>query len=204
MDSNIVNFIATELEAEIITGKLSPGALLQQELLAARFRVSRQPVRAALDVLGAKGLVTRRPDRSVEVSELSAEDAGEVLAIRKLLEPNALSLAIGRLTDHDLLLARQALERFEHEQAPENLVQHDTDFHMALYRACENETMVELIANLRKTNQRAYLGQPLGSKARTACITAHRNILTAVGEQDSETAVKLLIQHFNISKEREH
>ena len=202
MDPKTANIIAAALEDEIIAGKLAPGTALQQEVLADRFNVSRQPVRAALQVLAAKELVARRPDRSVEVTGLSPSVGSEVLSIRILLEPEALAQAIPNLTVQDLLLARQALERFEYEDSPERLGQHDLEFHLALYRPCHNETMIGLITSLRKSNQRAYLGQPLGSKSRQSCIESHGEILEAVSDRDENRARKLLVAHFDIARER--
>jgi DNA-binding GntR family transcriptional regulator len=203
MDPNIQNIISNTLEEEIINGQLMPGSLLQQEELADRFGVSRQPVRAALDILGAKGLAVRRPNRTIEVCGLHSEAAQEALAIRKLLEPEALKASIMNLTAQNILIAKQALERFEIETKAENLAQHDTDFHLALYCQCENKILLDLISDLRRTNRRAYLGQPLGSGTRDICIKTHRDLLEAVSAKDSPRATEILIQHLDISKERD-
>ena len=198
MNPNIVDSIVNALEEDIISGKLEPGSLLQQESLADRFKVSRQPVRSALEVLGAKGFAQRRPDRSLEVSAFTSKEADEVLGIRKLLEPEAFRQAIPHLTDQDILLAKQAVERFEYESSPEKLAEHDLEFHLALYRPCGNQTLIDLIINLRKSNQRAYQSQPPGSQNRDRCIEIHQEIIEAVSNRDSELAEGLLIQHFDI------
>ncbi|WP_162933100.1 GntR family transcriptional regulator [Roseovarius sp. EL26] len=203
MNSNIPNHISTTLENEIINGHLMPGALLQQEELAERFGVSRQPVRAALDILGAKGLAERRSNRTVEVCKLHSEAGHEALAIRKLLEPEALAASMPKLSPQDLLAAKQAQERFEIETTPANLAQHDADFHMALYGRCENTVLLRLISDLRRLNQRAYLGQPLGSQARDHCIASHWQLLDAVSANDTTIATQLLLLHFDISKARD-
>ena len=203
MDSESLNTISRTLENEIISGKLLPGSLLQQEELAERFRVSRQPIRAALDILSAKGLTEKRPNRTVEVRRLHPGAAEDTLAVRKLLEPEALLGSIDRLTPADLLVAKQAQERFEIETDPDRLAQHDTDFHLALYSKCENRVLLDLISNLRRLNRRAYLGQPLGSAARELCIQAHWQLLDAVTQQDWNRAIALLKEHFDHIKERD-
>ncbi len=203
MDPNIPNQISKTLEDEIINGRLMPGSLLQQEELADRFGVSRQPVRAALDILGAKGLAERRSNRTVEVCALHDGAAQEALAIRKLLEPEALRASIVNLTSQNLLAAKQAQERIEIETDTEILAQQDTDFHLALYGQCHNKILLDLITDLRRTNRRAYLGQPLGSRARNLCNKAHRQLLKAATAKDELSACKILIQHFDISMERD-
>ncbi|WP_282610085.1 GntR family transcriptional regulator [Pelagibius sp. Alg239-R121] len=202
MDTKAANHIADAVEEEIVFGQLRPGDLLQQEALAERFGVSRQPVRTALEILTAKDLLSRRADRSLEVIGLPQAASEEVLAIRRLLEREALSLAFDNLTDRDLLIAQQAVELFEIEGEPQQLAQRDIDFHLALYRPCRNATLVKLITELRRTNIRAYLGQPLGSSAREACTGAHRDILEACKAGNRGKALALLDTHFDIAQER--
>ncbi|SNZ19528.1 GntR family transcriptional regulator [Cohaesibacter gelatinilyticus] len=203
MDTESSNTISQTLETEIINGKLLPGSLLQQEELAERFGVSRQPIRAALDILSAKGLAEKRPNRTVEVGGLHLGAAEETLAVRKLLEPEALLGSIDQLTPADLLIAKQAQERFEIETDSDRLAQHDTDFHLALYAKCGNRVLLDLIVSLRRLNRRAYLGQPLGSTTRELCIHAHWQLLDAVSQQDSDRAISLLQEHFDHVKERD-
>ena len=203
MDSNSSDIISQTLENEIINGKLQPGSSLQQDELAERFGVSRQPVRAALDILSAKGLAEKRPNRTLEVGRLHQGAAEEILAVRKLLEEAALLASIADLTPINLLSARQAQERFELETDADRLAQHDTDFHMSLYAKCGNRVLLDLITDLRRMNRRAYAGQPLGSATRDFCIRSHWELLDAVTEKDSGKAIALLKNHFEYNKEQD-
>ena len=202
MDPNIHTQIVRTLEAQILNGTLSPGAVLQQEDLAALFQVSRQPIRAVLEILAAKQLATRRPNRTFEVARLPEDTAREALAIRKVLEPMALAASIHRLSKRNLLRARQAQELFEIEDVPECLAEHDTAFHLALYSECQNALLLDQIASLRALSRRAYAAQPLGSNAREACIASHWDLLTTVEKQDADTAQAILMTHFDIAKDR--
>lgn len=202
MDSNTPHHIAETLSNEILTGHLRPGDLLQQEELARRFGVSRQPVRAALDILGAKGLAERLGSRTVAVRGLHAGAGDEALALRRMLEPQALRLSLPHLTAQDLLAAKQAHERFEIEEDSAQLAEHDTAFHLALYARCDNKMLLDLITDLRLTQRRAYLDQPLGSETRTHCIRAHSDLLDAARAGDMARATALLDAHFDIAKTR--
>jgi DNA-binding GntR family transcriptional regulator len=201
MNTKTQDLIAQTLEDEIISGKLLPGFVLHQEELADRFGVSRQPIRAALDALTAKGLAERCANRSIEVSALHTQTVEEIIEIRNLLEVKALTASTMKLTGQDLLAARQALERFELEEIPENLFNIDMQFHMALYSRCNNQTLLKMITDLRRTSRRAYLGQTLGSHTRNRCIDEHQKLYEAVAEQDVAKARSLLLAHFNIPKE---
>ena len=60
-----------------------------------------------------------------------------------------------------------------------------------------------MIFDLRKTNCRIYVGHPLGASARSRGIEPHWQLLEAVTATDAENAKKILIEHFDLSKERE-
>src|SRR5918993_1976159 len=94
--------IAAALRAEILAGETRPGALLRQEDLAARFAMSRIPVRDALRLLEAEGLVTIATNRGAQVTQLSRDEIAEIHHLRILLETNCLSLAVTRVNDTDL------------------------------------------------------------------------------------------------------
>lgn len=200
MNTKTQDLIAHTLEDDIISGKLMPGFVLHQEELAERFGVSRQPIRAALDILTEKGLAERCANRSIEVSALHTQTAQEIIEIRNLLEVQALTASMCLLTKQDLLSARQALERFIIEEKAENLFHIDMQFHMALYNRCNNQTLLNMITDLRKTSRRAYLGQPLGSHTRNRCIEEHQKLYEAVAEQNAHKATALLLTHFNIPR----
>src|SRR3982751_5607720 len=88
--------IAAALRADILAGSTKPGTLLRQEDLAARFAMSRIPVRDALRLLEAEGLVTIATNRGAQVARLSRSEVSEIYHLRDLLECDCLELAIPR------------------------------------------------------------------------------------------------------------
>src|SRR5262245_44671843 len=94
--------VAAALRAEILSGEARPGTLLRQEDLAARFAMSRIPVRDALRLLEAEGLVSIATNRGAQVVELSRDEVAEIYHLRILLECNCLSVAMARMTDTEL------------------------------------------------------------------------------------------------------
>ena len=92
--------LARELQAEIVTGRIPLGARLRQEDLAARFGVSRTPVREALRQLQAIGLVEQLGHRGALVRRFSAEECRNVYLVRAELEGLAAERAAGRLTGY--------------------------------------------------------------------------------------------------------
>lgn len=189
------NNIADTLRQEIEARLLPPDTVLRQEELAERFRVSRQPVRQALDRLLAEGLVVRRSDRGLAVAGLSAEESRDLAALRVLLESEALRLALPRLAPRELRRAARLAEDLAEEEDPAAIEALDVAFHATLYGACGNARLLRLIDSLRREGRRAYTLQPPGSAFRAAMAEQHETILAACRDGDIAAAVAALAAH---------
>src|SRR5918911_734747 len=93
--------LAHELQAEIVTGRIPLGARLRQEDLAARFGVSRTPVREALRQLQAIGLVEQLGHRGALVRSFTPEECRNIFLVRAELEGLAAERAAGSLSAAD-------------------------------------------------------------------------------------------------------
>lgn len=93
--------VLRELRADIVAGVLRPGDQVVQESLAARYGVSRVPLREALKILEGEGLVVYYPHRGYFVMELSVDDLAEVYRLRSILEAEAIAHAVPQLTSLD-------------------------------------------------------------------------------------------------------
>src|SRR5436190_13925962 len=89
------------LRAEILSGRLEPGAELAEVALSEQLGVSRGPLREAIGRLAAEGLVTVRPRRGAVVRSLSKEEFLELYQVREALETMAVRLAVPRLAADD-------------------------------------------------------------------------------------------------------
>ncbi|MBZ9789042.1 GntR family transcriptional regulator [Rhizobium sp. 3T7] len=196
------NTIATALRREIEGGRLQPGTVLKQELLAQRFGVSRQPVRQALDRLLASGLLDRRPDRSLAVAGLTEEQARELADIRAALESMALRGALPTLGDSDLRKAQRLNEDLVEEEDPATLEELDVAFHRTLYGRCGNARLLSMIDELRRESRRAYSRQPKGSDERVILHTEHHAIIEACARRDEAAALQALSDHLQMTTAR--
>ncbi|WP_238318488.1 GntR family transcriptional regulator [Thalassospira australica] len=187
--------ITDALRADIETGLIAPGTVLKQEEVAARFGVSRQPVRHALERLHASGLLEKRSDRSLAVTALMAKDVRALCQIRVSLEITALKLSAPNLTAGALRKARRLNEDLIEEEEPEILAELDQDFHQTLYGACGNERLLGMISEFRSETRRAYAMQPMGSQTRSAFYEEHSLILEALGANDIDAACDVLSTH---------
>ena len=105
---------ATELIRQaIVDGRLEPGRRLKEEELARELGISRTPVREALLMLQAEGLVDAAPNRGATVRSHAAEDLDDLYQLRALLEGYATRRAATRLSDEAIDGLRESCERFD-------------------------------------------------------------------------------------------
>lgn len=91
--------VLTRLRDCVVEGQFAPGAKVPERELCLRFGVSRTPLREALKVLAAEGLVDLLPNRGARVRQLSAEDVRNAFEVLAGLEALAGRLACERITD---------------------------------------------------------------------------------------------------------
>src|SRR5947207_4382497 len=98
----LVDKLAAQLQARVLSGELPSGTRLRQEALADEFGVSRTPVREALRKLQASGLVELRPHRGALVRGLSPREIRDAYEVRAELEGLAAEVAALRIRQEQL------------------------------------------------------------------------------------------------------
>jgi DNA-binding GntR family transcriptional regulator len=193
--------IAAALRAEILSGETKPGTLLRQEDLAARFAMSRIPVRDALRLLEAEGLVTIATNRGAQVIQLSRDEVAEIYHLRSLLECDCLSLAVPRMTPEDLEHIERVRQRAEIDAATAEWNEGDWLFHEALYRPSRHDRQIEMIRSLRLTSD-LYAGAHRAlPKERKRWLADHRAIVAACRAKQPADALATLKAHLTAARE---
>jgi len=187
--------IFSALQDEIESGELPPGSVLKQELIAERFGVSRQPVRQALDRLLGRGLVVRRPDRSLAVAILSEREATELSELRAILEVAALEQSVPLLLPPALRKAERLNHELFAEYDPQRILELDQQFHLTLYGGCENTRLLRSVEALRREARRACLHQEQGTQERVDFFEEHAAIVAACARRDFDAAAQQLRHH---------
>jgi GntR family transcriptional regulator, rspAB operon transcriptional repressor len=133
------------LRADILSCRLAPGDDVREQDLAARYAVSRQPVREALLRLEREHLVTVQPRQGYRVNPISLSDARDLLRFRLALEPACVAEAIERAGDDAL----EALDDFrEFSGDHEDFIAYNRAFHAALAHASGNRRMAGALCDL--------------------------------------------------------
>jgi DNA-binding GntR family transcriptional regulator len=183
------------LRAEILRGTLKSGQALKQDEIAARFGVSKIPVREALVQLKAEGLVVFYPNRGAFVSELSAAEADEIYVMRMALETAILSRAIPNLTVAQLQCAAELLNAIDREENIARWGELNWEFHATLYSAAGLPRLMDTIQTLH-TNIARYLVLYLaGMDYQNQSQREHRALLEACRHGEIEKATTILEEH---------
>ena len=104
------DFAYTRVRELILSGELEPGAVINQATLAREIGISTTPLREALKRLKQQGLVELDAHRDARVARLDAEEARDLLEVRRSLDPLAAFLAADRRTKQDVAEMRAVLD----------------------------------------------------------------------------------------------
>ncbi|WP_438485467.1 GntR family transcriptional regulator [Streptomyces sp. S186] len=192
--------VCTAIRDDIVSGALAPGSRLIEDILAARYGVSRVPVREALRTLQSEGFVTTRHHAGACVAELTEQEAADLLDLRALVEPLGAARAAARRTSAHLKVLR-GLVRLGRERArhghPADLRQLDGWFHETLAQAAGSPSLTALLTQLRRKIEWMYVMEPPSRV--TASWDEHGAVLDAVARGDAERARALMAAHIERS-----
>jgi len=198
--------VADHLRAAILGGGIGPGERVRQEDVAQQLGASRIPVREALRMLEAEGLVEHEANKGARVPRLGMHEVDVMYRMREQLEPLALAESLPNLADLDVerLAAIQAdieaLPRHAADDGSTDVVRFlelDREFHLGTYSGCRIEQLTGMVVRLWNSTQhyrRAFMH--LTGPGRLWVINAeHRLLLDAVERRDEVDAGRFLAGH---------
>ena len=186
--------IAEALRDEIAKGALQPGQALRQDDLAARFGVSRIPVREALRRLEEDGLVAVEANRGAFVTTLADDDVVEIFDVRLLLEPDLARRAAKTATREMIDEVEATMIVAERGAATPEWSKLDGAFHRALYACAGRERQLGIVMALRGLMQRTGANEALPTKTKD-WLKDHRALLAACRARDGDEAARLVTVH---------
>lgn len=188
--------VANELRRAILGGRYKPGERLVEDRLSADLGVSRIPVREALRLLSAEGLVELQPRRGASVAAISPEVAREMVEVRALLEGLNARLAARRHEAEIVAALRDCLRRGNAAAISgtvEELVALNSEFHDLLAQAGRNTILWDIMRSLRERTSLVFAANSKGRAKED--WQEHAGILAAVIEGDEELAALLATRH---------
>jgi DNA-binding GntR family transcriptional regulator len=201
-ESALYEQVAERLRARILDHTLHPGSWIDEQAFAAEYGISRTPLREALKVLAAEGLVTMKLRRGAYVTEVSERDLAEVYHLLALLESDAARVVAERAS------AAQIAELAAlHQQLEADIGDRDRffaaneRFHMALLEVADNRWRNQLVADLRKVMKLNRHHSLFKQGRLEASLKEHRQIMAALKAHNGARAQQLMQQHFANGKE---
>lgn len=191
-----------EIRDRILDGTMLPGSALDQKALADQYRISTTPIREALRRLESEHLVTVKAHHGPRVAPLSTEELRYLFAVRLELDPLAGELAAQAPQEERDAIAH--LLDQQSSQTPNEVVMANREFHRAIYVACGNPVLVQVLDSLwnRCDRYRFLLANSADGAQHGDEEHEHAAMATALQDGDGKALRKLLHEHIQHSYER--
>lgn len=193
--------VAERLRQRIFSRELAPGSWIDELRIAQELGISRTPLREALKVLAAEGLVTMKLRRGAYVTEVSEQDLREVYELLALLEADAAAAACSRASAEQLQQLQdlhQQLEAAADAQtgSRERFFALNEAFHRQLLDISGNRWRAQVVSDLRQVMKLKRHGSLLREGRLHESLLEHRALMAALEQRDADAARKLMARHF--------
>ena len=201
---SITSVLRTEIEHLVLSGSFRSGDRLNENALAARFNVSRGPIREACRALAETGLLELIPNRGVFVRTVTRDEAGQLYDLRAGLFGLAARLASMRVSDDDFAALDDLLEKMEVAagQSIDRYYPLNLQFHQKILALSGNDRLIDeckgLIKELHLFRARGLL-QGGGLAVSNA---EHRTIVDALRTRNEVASFEAAYRHVQNAKAR--
>ena len=190
--------VAERLRQQIFSRELEPGAWIDEQKLALAYGISRTPLREALKVLAAEGLVTMKVRRGAYVTEMSRTDVAQVYHLMGLLEADAAGQVARSASDAQIADLQALHDRLEAEiDQRDAFFATNEEFHLRLLDAAGNRWTVQIVQDLRKVMKLNRHGSLFRQGRVAESLAEHRAVMAAIRTRDPANAARLMRAHFN-------
>ena len=182
------------LRRAILRGELKPGERLMEIQLANKLGVSRTPIREAIRKLELEGLVLMIPRKGAEVAEITEKNLRDVLEVRCALEELAVQLACDRIDADGLKELRAAADtcrRVLDSDDITQIAQADVDFHDVIFKATDNQRLIQLLNNLREQMYRYRIEYLKKKECYPQILQEHQEIIESIAGRDKDRATNV-------------
>ncbi|MCK6422260.1 MAG: GntR family transcriptional regulator [Aquabacterium sp.] len=190
--------VAARLRAMVFERELAPGEFIDERRLAQQWQISRTPLREALKVLAAEGLVELVPRRGARVVQLTDADAEQLFPVMALLEGRCAAEATLRASAQDVLHLQRLHDQLERHAAAADADGYyvaNHEFHSHVQQLAANRWLDRATGDLRRF-LRLWRGRQLQLPGRLAAsINEHRVLLDAIVQRDAMRAERAMHDH---------
>ena len=189
--------VAELLRQRIFAGELAPGSWIDELRIAEEYGISRTPLREALKVLAAEGLVTMKVRRGAYVTEVNDKDQRDVYHLLSLLESDAAGVVAERASESELKeLQDLHLQLKAAQQNTEKFFEINELFHMRLLEIANNRWRDQMVADLRKVMKLNRHNSLFKTGRIEESFQEHQLLMDALTERNAALSVQRMKAHF--------
>jgi len=190
--------VTERLREMIVEGELAQGGRVDEKALCARLSISRTPLREALKVLAAEGLVELLPNRGARVTELTAPDVTALFELAAGLERMAAELAAERATARgldELARLQESMERHHAARRRAEYFRTNQRIHDSVIALAGNDVLAGVHAGLMTRVRRARYQANATRERWDESVAEHRALLAALQARDAGAAGRCMREH---------
>ncbi len=195
----------TELQEDILTGKLKANQRITEKKLCDDYHVSRTPVREALRQLEMDGLIENIPNRGAVVVGLSQQDIADLQVLRRAYEIQAVRWAILRITEEEMAMLEETFEFMEFYTMKNDInkmLNINEAFHQIIYNATHNRILKQQLSSYQIYLKFCSPSNYYTPNYLADVLEEHRAIYEAFKAKDVEAGALAMAAHMDNSKNR--
>ena len=200
-DASLHEGTLARLRDYIVEGHIAAGARMPERELCHMLGVSRTPLREALKVLAAEGLIQLLPNRGARVRSFTEQDVQNLFEVVNALEVAAARLACERISDEEISEVNRLHMRMYSQYIHRNLPEYfrlNQEIHLAIVEAARNPilqaTYFNLSARLRRLR---YSANQVASDRWSRAMREHEDILAALSRRDGPALAEIMYHHIS-------
>lgn len=190
--------VTARLRSMLVEGHIRPGAKLNERELCEKLRVSRTPLREAIKLLAAEGLVDLLPNRGAIAVKLTEADVVNTFEVLATLEGLSGELAAERITDAELAAIRalhaEMMECFARRELS-GYYRCNAQIHAAINNAARNPVLIGTYRSINARVQALRFRTNQNEAKWKAAVQEHQHMLDALGKRDAASLRDVLVRH---------
>ena len=197
--------LVTELQEDILTGKIKKGTKLTEKKICTEYNVSRTPVREAFRYLSDTGLIENIPNRGAFVVGVSEQDIIDMLELRTVYEEQCVRYAIPRITKDELNELTEVVEFMEFYTMKDDILKMidiNAAFHQIIYNSTHNRMLIHIMTMYQYYERHCNPENYYMDNYLSTVFKEHKAIYNAFIKSDIEAGALAMRQHMENSRHR--
>lgn len=199
---SIVDNVRRYLVGRILQGELYPGQQVKEQEIASSLGISRPPIREALKLLEAEGLIVRKPNRGAFVATITERDAWEIYTLKCNLYEMATRLAFDKISKRELGNWEEVVSEMEKcvLSEPPDVIRYQSlnqKFHDIMFQISGHQRLRKISQILHNQVSRFSCMSLMNEAHLKESLKYHQEILTAVKKGNMDRAIKMTREHIS-------